>query len=62
MPNIFYVQLREMQEPCKIKAEKIEERGTQNAADGRLVLKNDKDEVVGDFKSQSVVGWWKQFD
>jgi hypothetical protein len=62
MPNIIYVQLQGREHACKIEADKIEEQGTQNSSEGRLVLKNGKNEVVGDFKSATVVGWWKHFE
>jgi len=61
MPSIFHVQITGNPEACKIEAEKITEQGTQNGNDGRLIFKNEKDEVVGSFRSMSVVGWWKQF-
>lgn len=59
MPFMFYVQISNNPEPCKIEAEKIEEQGMQNTTDGRLIFKNAKDEVVGNFRSTSVIGWWK---
>lgn len=61
MPNTFLVQIQGNPEPCKIEAETIKEDGVQNSHDGRLIFKNAKDEVVGSFKSQAVVGWWKLF-
>ena len=61
MPNTFFVQISNQQEPCKIVAEKIEEQGMQNSTEGRLVFKTAKDEIVGNFRSTSVIGWWKLF-
>jgi hypothetical protein len=31
----------------------------QNSPEGRLLFKNEKDEVVGTFRSTAVIGWWK---
>ncbi|MGA2153472.1 MAG: hypothetical protein ABSH37_03590 [Bryobacteraceae bacterium] len=62
MPMMFYVQIGNNPQPCKIEAEKIEELGMQNTTEGRLIFKNAKDEKVGSFRSDSVIGWWKQFD
>jgi hypothetical protein len=61
MANTFMVQIQGNPEPCKIEAEKIKEEDEQNSNAGRLIFKNGKDEVVGSFRSTSVVGWWKLF-
>jgi hypothetical protein len=61
MANTFMLQIQGNPEPCKIEAEKITEEGMQNSTEGRLVFKDAKDEVVGRFRSTSVVGWWKLF-
>ena len=60
MPQMIYVLIKDQQNPCKVEAEKMEERGMQNSTDGRLVLKDGKDQVVAEFRSASILGWWKQ--
>jgi hypothetical protein len=59
MSFVFYVQIANNPQPCKIDAEKIVEQGMQNGPEGWLLFKNEKDEVVGTFRSTAVIGWWK---
>lgn len=59
MATVFYAQVNNNLHPCKIEAEKIAEPGDENTNAGRLLFKNEKGEVVGTFRSSSVIGWWK---
>ena len=62
MQTVFYVQITNNAQPCQLDAEKVIEEGIQASIDGKLIFKNAKDEVVGSFRSQAVVGWWKKLE
>ena len=57
MANYVFVQVRGVDAPARIRADKVEKSGTLGAIDYKLVLKKD-DQQVGEFNGNSVDGWW----
>jgi hypothetical protein len=57
MPTMIYVQMKNIEKPAKVEADKVENDG-KNV---RLILKKG-DETVGDIDANHVIGWWKQFE
>ncbi len=54
------IMLQGSDHPCVVNGAKVQDTGLHGNPQGRqLVVKNDKDEIVGEFRWESVAGWWK---
>jgi hypothetical protein len=59
MPKFVYVQVKDVPQAAKIKADKVEKVGNVESAESLLVIKSGSHQV-GEFRLGNVHGWWIQ--
>jgi len=56
---VILAMLQGTETPCVVKGSTVEDTGVASSPNRQWVIKNDKDEIVGRFRWESVTGWWK---
>jgi hypothetical protein len=59
MPKFVYVQVQGVEQPTKIRADKVTEQGMSNET---VLILHRGTEQVGQFRASSVQGWWIEDD